>query len=271
MATKCLPQIFLIFAWWLSYGLSKSKKRGTMVTKLWNILNFNSPQTKIKNFEASFCRFALLLSFCENLFRLVRLVKKLNSPKRGAFFQHFCVSNVITTAHAHKSGVIFHILPRPFEQKRGKKLRPKMTEIASRGGSCLKPSCLNEYSLFLLSVLIERLQVTGFYLDFKSNGKLGWRIMFAGNHPHVTAVYLHSEQMTRRRQNFRHKYRYTRWSEPFIPPEDNSYTINGVFEEEPLAPGQYMLLVVSLSQGLVNYTSFYYDGKCLHSSEQVIH
>ena len=95
--------------------------------------------------------------------------------------------------------------------------------------------------------------------------------MFAGNHQHVTAVYLHNEQMTRRRQLFRHKYRYTRWSEPFIPPEDNSYTIDGVFAEEQLAPGQYMLLVVSLSQGLVNYTSFYYDGKCLHSSEQLIH
>ena len=133
------------------------------------------------------------------------------------------------------------------------------------------PSCLKEYSLFLLSVLIERLQVTGFYLDFKSNGKFGWSIMFAGNHQHVTAVYLHNEQMTRRRQLFRHKYRYTRWSGPFIPPEDNSYTINGVFDEVPLAPGQYMLLVVSLSQGLVNYTSFYYDGKCLHSSEHVIH
>ena len=47
--------------------------------------------------------------------------KKLNSMERGAFFRHFCVSKVITTAHAHKSGVIFHIFPRAFKQT--KKLR----------------------------------------------------------------------------------------------------------------------------------------------------
>ena len=45
----------------------------------------------------------------------------LNSTERGALFQHFCVSKVITTAHAHKSGVIFHFFPRAFKQK--KKLR----------------------------------------------------------------------------------------------------------------------------------------------------
>ena len=39
---------------------------------------------------------------------------------------------MITTAHAHKSGVIFHVFPRPFKQKKIKKLRPKMTKIASR-------------------------------------------------------------------------------------------------------------------------------------------
>ena len=36
------------------------------------------------------------------------LIKKLNSTERGALFRRFCVSKVITTAHAHKSGVIFH-------------------------------------------------------------------------------------------------------------------------------------------------------------------
>ena len=40
---------------------------------------------------------------------------------------------MITTAHAHKSGVIFHFFPRPFKQKKIKALRPKMTKIASRG------------------------------------------------------------------------------------------------------------------------------------------
>ena len=41
---------------------------------------------------------------------------------------------MITTAHAHKSGVIFHIFPRAFKKKKIKALRPKMTKIASRGG-----------------------------------------------------------------------------------------------------------------------------------------
>ena len=46
-----------------------------------------------------------------------KLVKKLNSTERGAFFDIFA-SPVITTAHAHKSGVIFHICPRAFKQKK---------------------------------------------------------------------------------------------------------------------------------------------------------
>ena len=41
---------------------------------------------------------------------------------------------MITTAHAHKSGVIFHFFPRAFKQKKNKALRPKMTKIASKGG-----------------------------------------------------------------------------------------------------------------------------------------
>ena len=71
--------------------------------------------------EATFCRSALLLSFCENRFCLSQLLKKLNSTKRGALFRHFCVSKVITTAHAHKSGVIFHFFSKSFQTK--KKLR----------------------------------------------------------------------------------------------------------------------------------------------------
>ena len=49
-------------------------------------------------------------------------------------FSTFCVSKVITTAHAHKSGVIFHFFSRAFKQKKIKALRPKMTKIASGGG-----------------------------------------------------------------------------------------------------------------------------------------
>ena len=33
------------------------------------------------------------------------------------FFDIFCVSKVITTAHAHHSGVIFHFFPRALKQK----------------------------------------------------------------------------------------------------------------------------------------------------------
>ena len=80
-----------------------------------------------------FCRSALLLSFCENRLCLSQLKKKLNSTERGALFRHFCVSKVITTAHAHKSGVIFSFFPRAFKQKKIKALWPKMTKIASRG------------------------------------------------------------------------------------------------------------------------------------------
>ena len=54
-----------------------------------------------------------------------------------SFFDIFCVSKVITSAHAQKTGVIFHIFPRAFKQKKIKELRPEMTTIASRG-SCLK-------------------------------------------------------------------------------------------------------------------------------------
>ena len=61
---------------------------------------------------------ALLLSFSENRLCLSQLVKKLNSTERGALFRHFCVSKVITTAHAHKSGVNFHFFPRAFKQKK---------------------------------------------------------------------------------------------------------------------------------------------------------
>ena len=77
--------------------------------------------------------------------------------KRGAFFQHFCVSKVITTARAHKSGVIFHInfFQDHSSKKKIKKLRPKMTKIASRG------SCRNHgnWSPVLLSLFSAYIRV----------------------------------------------------------------------------------------------------------------
>ena len=54
--------------------------------------------------------------------------------ERGALFRHFCVSKVITTAHAHQSGVIIHFFQELSNKKKIKALRPKMTKIASRGG-----------------------------------------------------------------------------------------------------------------------------------------
>ena len=60
----------------------------------------------------------LLLSVCENRFCLPQVLKKLNSTERGALFRHFCVSKVITTAHAHKSGVIFHFFQDLSNQKK---------------------------------------------------------------------------------------------------------------------------------------------------------
>ena len=110
---KRLPQI-LIFALGLSYGLSKSKKRGKIITKLWKIIT--KSQGKNKKIWGNVCRSAFLLSFCENRFCLSQLIKKLR--EWGALFRHFCVSQVITTAHAHKSGVIFHFFPRAFKQKK---------------------------------------------------------------------------------------------------------------------------------------------------------
>ena len=45
---------------------------------------------------------------------------------------------MITTAHAHKSGVIFHFFQELSNKKKIKALRPKMTKIASRGGPALR-------------------------------------------------------------------------------------------------------------------------------------
>ena len=55
------------------------------------------------------------------------------------FSDMFASPKVITTAHAHKSGVIFHFFLRAFKQKKIKAPPPKMTKIASRGPA-LKPS-----------------------------------------------------------------------------------------------------------------------------------
>ena len=127
---------FLIFVWGLSYGLSKSKKRGKIITKLWKIIT--KSLAKIKKSEATFCRSALLLSFCENRLCLSQSIKRLNSTERGALFWHFCVSQVITTAHAHKSGVIFLFFSRAFKPKKIKLYDQRWLKQPQGGGAALK-------------------------------------------------------------------------------------------------------------------------------------
>ena len=97
------------------------KKRGKIITERKNLKS-----------EATCCRSALLLSFCENRLCLSQLIKKFNATEQGAPFRHFCVSKVITTAHAHESGVIFPFF-QELSRKKIKALRPKMTKIASIG------------------------------------------------------------------------------------------------------------------------------------------
>ena len=63
---------------------------------------------------------------------------KPHSTKGGAFFRHtflfcICVYKVVTTAHTHKSDVIFHFFQDLSNKKRFKELRLKMTKTASRG------------------------------------------------------------------------------------------------------------------------------------------
>ena len=67
-----------------------------------------SPQAKIKKNEAKFCRPALFF-ILRKPFLSFAIRKKVKFDEARCLFRHFCVSNVITTAHAHKSGVIFHI------------------------------------------------------------------------------------------------------------------------------------------------------------------
>ena len=61
---------------------------------------------------------------------------------------------MITTAHAHKSGVIFIFFSRAFKPKKNKELLRKMTKIASRG-----PALYNSTVLSLEAVELQTVQV----------------------------------------------------------------------------------------------------------------
>ena len=110
--------------------ICQSRKNGVKSS-----LNFKrsliSPLPKIINFEARLCRSALLLLLCENRFCLLRFVKKLNSTKRGAFFDMFASPRWSLLCMRTKV-VSFLIFFQDFQTKKFKKLRPKITKIASR-------------------------------------------------------------------------------------------------------------------------------------------
>ena len=70
---------------------------------------------------------------------------------------------VITTAHAHKSGAIFHFFQELSNKKKIKALRPKMTKIASEGGG---PAL--RFSIWLFCCV--RLTTSTHDIDFKFSG-----------------------------------------------------------------------------------------------------
>ena len=98
-----------------------------------------------------FCTSALLLSLCENHFCLSQLLKALNSMERGAPFRYFCVSKVITTAYAHKSGSFSYIFIFCVGTNVGESKRVKHFESAVRRTSkrerCVKELVNNHHTL----------------------------------------------------------------------------------------------------------------------------
>ena len=104
---------FLNFAKGLGYGLSKSKKRGKIIIKLWKTIT--QPIGKIKKTEATFWRSALLLSLCENPLCPFQLIKKLNSTERRALFDIFA-SPRWSSPRMRTKVASFFIFPRAFKQ-----------------------------------------------------------------------------------------------------------------------------------------------------------
>ena len=115
-----LPHLFImlmhaasdlyIFAQGLCYGISKSEIRGNVS------LNFErsqpSPGAKINWLRQHFVDLPLFFHSVKTAF----VCGNLKSMKRGAFFQDFWVSKVITTAHADRRGVIYKYLKIAFKQ-----------------------------------------------------------------------------------------------------------------------------------------------------------
>ena len=97
-------------------------------------------------------------------FLLIAINKKVKFDGARCLSRHFCVSKVITTVHAHKSAIIFHIFPKAFTKKLSS--TTKMTKIAARG-SGLKH--VNVCSSDLRSLYTFKILTVGvFYLVFLS-------------------------------------------------------------------------------------------------------
>ena len=93
------------------------------------LLNFESSWEIKKKYEATFCRSALLLSFCENRFRLLQFVKKLNSTIQGAFSTFLRFQGDHYYARVQK-WCLSSYFSKSIQTKKLKKVRSKITEIA---------------------------------------------------------------------------------------------------------------------------------------------
>ena len=86
------------------------KKRGKIITKLWKIISKSVGKNKkiwgniLEIYPSSFILRKPFVSIANN--------KKVKFDRARCPFRRFCVSKVITTAHVHKSGVIFHFSSR---------------------------------------------------------------------------------------------------------------------------------------------------------------
>ena len=113
MFMASLRRIF-IFYQGFSYGLSKLKQNGSKQVKL----NFWA-KSKFKFWSQSSV-YVYLFSF--RSVKSVSISCACDLFVDGALFRLASVSNVISTANAHKSGATFHILPTAFNQKQIKEL-----------------------------------------------------------------------------------------------------------------------------------------------------
>ena len=111
----------LLFCPGFSYGLSKSKN-GVKLS-----LNFEksqfSPGAKLEKSEATFVDLPFVFHSVKTLFVCDNSLQNYVWWSDVPFFDICRVSKVITTAHAHNSGVIFHIFQRAFKQTKKKESR----------------------------------------------------------------------------------------------------------------------------------------------------